>query len=47
MQIFHELGGPIFPPRHLRESFLVQEVLDRIKERQRLNPSGDDDPLRN
>ena len=33
-QIFHELGGPVFPPRELRDSFLVQEILDRITQRQ-------------
>jgi hypothetical protein len=30
LKIFSELGGPVFPPRHLREDFLVREVLDRI-----------------
>lgn len=33
LRIFHELRGPIFPPPHLRNSFLVQEVLDKIKAR--------------
>ena len=40
-QIFHELNGPIFPPRHLRRSFMVQDILDRIeaKRRQGLGPA--------
>jgi hypothetical protein len=35
LRIFHELGGPVFPPRHMRESFLVQGLLDKIAERRR------------
>jgi len=32
LKIFHELHGDVFPPVHQRESFLVQEILDRIKD---------------
>lgn len=31
LKIFHELYGDVFPPVHQRESFLIQEILDRIK----------------
>ena len=31
LKIFHELHGDVFPPVHQRESFLIQEILDRIK----------------
>lgn len=33
LKIFHELYGDVFPPVHHRESFLVQEILDRIKDK--------------
>jgi hypothetical protein len=33
LKIFHELHGEVFPPVHHRESFLVQEILDRIKDK--------------
>jgi hypothetical protein len=32
LRIFHELQD-VFPPRQLRSSFLVQEILDKIAER--------------
>ncbi|KAI7835562.1 hypothetical protein COHA_010541 [Chlorella ohadii] len=35
LNIFHELAGPVFPPRELRSSYLVQEILDRIQENNR------------
>ena len=32
LQIFHELKGPIFPPRDMRRAFpAVQEIIDRIE----------------
>jgi hypothetical protein len=42
LRIFHELGGDVFPPKHLRESVLVQKVLDRIKERREKMEGGAD-----
>lgn len=35
LRIFHELAGPVFPPRNLRSSYLVQEILDKIQENNR------------
>lgn len=36
LKIFHELGGPVFPPRDLRGSFpAVKEILDRIEAKRR------------
>ncbi|PSC69566.1 Fructose-1-phosphate phosphatase [Micractinium conductrix] len=35
LRIFHELAGPVFPPPELRSTFLVQEILDRIAEKNR------------
>lgn len=35
LNIFHELAGPVFPPRELRANYLVQEILDRIQEHNR------------
>jgi hypothetical protein len=35
LKIFHELAGPVFPPRDLRSAYLVQEILDRIAENNR------------
>lgn len=38
LKIFHELKGPVFPPRDMRGSFpAVQEILDRIQAKNRLN----------
>ncbi len=45
LQIFTELGGPVFPPRHLREDFLVREVLDRIAAARAARDGGGDAPL--
>lgn len=46
LQIFHELGGPIFPPRHMRNSFIVQSLLDKIEARRRREDSAGADPDR-
>lgn len=35
LNIFSELAGPVFPPVELRDTFLVQEVLDRIEKKKR------------
>ena len=36
LKIFHELKGPVFPPRHMRGSFpAVKEILDRIEAKNR------------
>ncbi|KAG7667564.1 hypothetical protein Ndes2526B_g03566 [Nannochloris sp. 'desiccata'] len=38
LKIFHELKGPVFPPRDMRASFpAVKEILDRIEAKNRLN----------
>ncbi len=49
LEIFQELEGPVFPPPHLRNSFLMQDLLDRIAERRREEGLGrlDDDGLAN
>ena len=44
LQIFHELEGPVFPPRHLRESFLVQEILDKIAAKRAEQDFGQGNP---
>ncbi len=44
LKIFHELGGPVFPPKDLRGSFpAVKEILDRIQEKRRrdLGPAAE------
>ncbi len=43
LKIFHELKGPVFPPPHLRNSFLLQELLDKIEARKRQQPGGGPD----
>ena len=36
LKIFHELRGPVFPPREMRDSFpAVKEILDRIEAKRR------------
>jgi len=47
LKIFHELKGPVFPPRDMRASFpAVKEILDRIQAKNQLNgqnpPFSDD-----
>lgn len=37
LKIFSEMAGPIFPPRNMRDAFLVEELLQKIAERRRDN----------
>ena len=49
LEIFQELEGPVFPPPHLRNSFLMQDLLDRIAARRQEEGLGalDDDGMAN
>lgn len=33
LEIFHEMQGNVFPPKHLRNSPLIQDILDNIREK--------------